>query len=94
LPSHWTSQNLEKFLALYPSPTAAAPTTNKAAPDLTANESWRAKNGINLSVCVSLSLQTLLECSAAPASLAFFLPSRDVRNIHGGAGLAFFTFFP
>ena len=94
LPSHWTSQNLEQFLALCPSPTAAAAACRHTLPTRR-RRTWRqwipGVPGRHQPVCL------FRHCSSArrrrPLS-CLFLPSRDDGNIHGGAGLAFFTFFP
>jgi hypothetical protein len=88
--SHWTCQNLENF-SHYTSPIRRRPlaaatliTTNNAAQDLTANDRVPAVPGTAQN-CL------LLKCSPP---LAFFLPSRDDRNVvHGGRPRLFFFHF-
>ena len=99
LPSHWSSQNLGKFLALYPSPTAAAAACCRHNHTHTHNQQGGAGPvgkwipgvpGRHQPVCQSSDIAQVL----GGAGLSrLFSPSRDDRNIHGGAGLAFFHFF-
>jgi len=99
LPSHWSSQNLGKFLALYPSPTAAAAACCRHTHTHTHNQQGGAGPvgkwipgvpGRHQPVCQSSDIAQVL----GGAGLSrLFSPSRDDRNIHGGAGLAFFHFF-